>query len=628
MSLRWTARRVLAGIGVAGAALAAAPAGLTPPVQQVPPQFRATTDLVMLDVSVLDRSRRAIRGLTAADFTILEDGVPQEIAAFSAVEAPTADPPSAKWMGRAPLDIQTNRMPNGRMVLLYLDERLAAANPFAARSTKEVGHAVIDQLAADDIAAVAFALDHTGAQEFTTDRARLHEAVDRYGPAQPAPISILGTLRDLSQLLGAIPERRKVIVYVGTGQAFDTDVLSSMERVTAKTGGTVDTFRRAEQTNQFNALLSLFRVAQRANVTLYTIDPTGLGNNQMSASKEFLRLIAANTGGRAVTGNNVPASQVPVILAENAAYYLITFRSTNPRNEGKFRRVQVKVNRPGVDVRTRRGYVEGQAGPMRQAGVNPALGRLVPATQLNLGLWAVPADAGTDASGTHPIAMMIEVELPREGAPPAERVTVSYAVVDMSGRERATGRQELTVSAAGGGGPTLVAGMQAIASLPPGRYDVRVTAQSIARNRRGGLLGDVIVPDFSKDPIALSGVFIGLGDGAAVRREELTGLLSLTPTTARTFDAAESVVAAVRLFQARTPLAPETLKVTILDGRDKRVVETSHKLAPETFANGAGAMHRLALPVATLGSGQFLLRLEASRSGVPAVRREVRFTVR
>jgi len=50
--------------------------------------FRAGVDLVQVDVSVLDKERRPVRGLTAADFTLLEDGKPRTIAAFSAVDLP------------------------------------------------------------------------------------------------------------------------------------------------------------------------------------------------------------------------------------------------------------------------------------------------------------------------------------------------------------------------------------------------------------------------------------------------------------------------------------------------------------------------------------------------------------
>ena len=178
-------------------------------------------------------------------------------------------------MSRTPRDVQTNRMPGGRMVLLYIDERQPSADPFAAKATKDVSHAIVDQLSPDDVMSVGFVLDHRGTQEFTTDRGRLHAAVDTYSPSQPAPVSVLGTLRDLANLLGQIPERRKILIYVGPGQGYDPEVLVTMEKVTAN-GSAPSPFNRVEQQGMNDNLLGLFRVAQRANVSIYTVDPSGL----------------------------------------------------------------------------------------------------------------------------------------------------------------------------------------------------------------------------------------------------------------------------------------------------------------------------------------------------------------
>ena len=64
------------------------------PQRQPAPTFRAGIDVVQLDVSVLDKNRRPIKGLTAADFTVLENGKPQPIVAFDEVDIPDATAPS------------------------------------------------------------------------------------------------------------------------------------------------------------------------------------------------------------------------------------------------------------------------------------------------------------------------------------------------------------------------------------------------------------------------------------------------------------------------------------------------------------------------------------------------------
>ena len=77
-------RRILTSVLVVAAG--AAYQAQAPQSGAVQETFRTGVELVRLDVSVLDKDRRPIRGLTAQDFTILEDGKPQPIAAFSAIE--------------------------------------------------------------------------------------------------------------------------------------------------------------------------------------------------------------------------------------------------------------------------------------------------------------------------------------------------------------------------------------------------------------------------------------------------------------------------------------------------------------------------------------------------------------
>src|SRR5919112_3551302 len=121
-----------------------------------PPQstFRTGVDLVSVDVSVLDRDRRPVRGLQATDFVVREDGHIRPIAAFSAVDLP--DPPAAPpaaWMREVPPDVVTNVVPReGRLVVILLDRR-PEDNPAAQRTAE----AAVDQLGPGDLAAVVFA---------------------------------------------------------------------------------------------------------------------------------------------------------------------------------------------------------------------------------------------------------------------------------------------------------------------------------------------------------------------------------------------------------------------------------------------------------------------------------------
>ena len=96
---------VVAGALIAGAALDAAPSHVQ---GQQPPRFRGGVDLIQIDVAVLDSRRRPVANLTAADFTILEDGKPQPIAAFEELSAPDPDGSLVPWMREVAPDVRTN----------------------------------------------------------------------------------------------------------------------------------------------------------------------------------------------------------------------------------------------------------------------------------------------------------------------------------------------------------------------------------------------------------------------------------------------------------------------------------------------------------------------------------------
>src|SRR4029079_14300971 len=83
-------------------------AGAQTPAPQA--TFRGGTDLVQVDVSVLDGKRHPVRGLTAADFTIFEDDQPRDVQAFTEVDLPDrVAPQDAAWTRDVPADVASNR---------------------------------------------------------------------------------------------------------------------------------------------------------------------------------------------------------------------------------------------------------------------------------------------------------------------------------------------------------------------------------------------------------------------------------------------------------------------------------------------------------------------------------------
>ena len=117
-------------------------------------------------------------------------------------------------------------------------------------------------------------------------------------------------------------------------------------------------------------LAELTRAANRANVTMYTIDPRGLVGgpdldekvdpveyqDHVRKTQDSLRVIAEETGGTAVVNQNDFDKALKRIDAETSDYYVVGYYSSNPDPTKRHRRIEVKVSRKGVNVWSRNAY--------------------------------------------------------------------------------------------------------------------------------------------------------------------------------------------------------------------------------------------------------------------------------
>ena len=165
----------------------------SPPGSQRP-AFRADTDIVQVDVSVLDGKRRLVRGLTAEDFTVLEDGKVRPIATFAPVELPgppRRDADAAAWTREVPRDLVTNDIPrDGRLVVIVFDRTIRFEDQAASR---RIALAAVDSLDEGDMASLVFTSQFSSggnAVDFTTDRARLRAAIAQPFAVMPHELPI------------------------------------------------------------------------------------------------------------------------------------------------------------------------------------------------------------------------------------------------------------------------------------------------------------------------------------------------------------------------------------------------------------------------------------------------------
>jgi len=203
---------------------------------------------------------------------------------------------------------------------------------------------------------------------------------------------VLKTLHELVGRLGDLREDRKAVILVGGGwwvygpnqklaSPLPNRPLPGSGRVGVDPTGRLGVGRRDDQlqgafqecekdrlmlanVDHQREFQSLMGRANRANVSIYPIDPRGLAATTTVAAQDALerrrstmRDLAASTDGFTVIDTNDFTTGVRRIVDDMSAYYLFGYYSTNAKMDGRFRKITVRVKRPGVSVRARNGYL-------------------------------------------------------------------------------------------------------------------------------------------------------------------------------------------------------------------------------------------------------------------------------
>ena len=350
-------------------------AGLLSEPQQSPPSalqtFRTGVDIVQVDVSVLDRDRRPVRGLAASDFTVLEDGQERPVVAFSAVDLSAPADTTPSWMRDVSPDVVSNIAPlEGRLVVILMDRTI---RPQAQPLGRRIAEAAVNALGPGDLAAVIYSGPGVP-QNFTADRGLLLAAIKRPfialrdrdmgnpGECYCGSCS-LEAMTHVAEVLRDVPQRRKSLLFIG-------DYVGILDWVYDS-----PIFEDCEPTAKI-ARENLTRAAQAANLTLHAFDPRGLEVGGLDASMrsanplassaalraglqsrlDALRVLTDVTDGRTVLNTNAPGDQMASVMQETSSYYVLGFQSADAAPAGRARKIEVKVNRRGVRVQSRRGH--------------------------------------------------------------------------------------------------------------------------------------------------------------------------------------------------------------------------------------------------------------------------------
>jgi Ca-activated chloride channel homolog len=267
---------------------------------------RVNTDLVVLNITVTDKSGQYVPGLKISDFTILEDGKeisPELISSFSVHESPFASVVLLDTSGS-------------------METRLSLARSAAIR--------FLDRLRIEDVAAVyKFDSEVAQVQEFSGGRDLAPMA---FGMRAKGMTRLNDAIVDAARVLAERQEKRKAIIVLSDG---------------------LDTLSKASSDKALESALAV-------GASIYTVDMSateGRGfRNQLSAAT--LKSLAEKSGGRFVATPGGPALRDAFagIADELGHQYTVAYRPLNRVRDGKWRKLEVKISRDDLTVRTRKTY--------------------------------------------------------------------------------------------------------------------------------------------------------------------------------------------------------------------------------------------------------------------------------
>jgi VWFA-related protein len=165
-------------------ALALATIAVAAPAPAVAQRFKAGVDLVVIDVSVVDRSGEPVRDLRREDFSVFVANRPRALQSVEFITAESTEGTGAPPSGRD-ADASTNTLPtSGRLLLIVIDE--ANLGPASANAVVRAAEGLLGALSRGDLVGLA-RLPEGGGTEFTTNRARLIEALRQVRGTPPRP---------------------------------------------------------------------------------------------------------------------------------------------------------------------------------------------------------------------------------------------------------------------------------------------------------------------------------------------------------------------------------------------------------------------------------------------------------
>ena len=521
---------------------------------QPTPTFKTNTNLVIVNVSVKDKSGKAIEDLKKDQFTLLEDGKPQQISVFEvehlngetlpALEAPaptlkTRPTAEAKPVAAEPAPpVTADQLKDRRLIAMFFD--LSSMQPAEQIRARDAATKFINtQMTASDVVSIMTLTNELRVvQDFTNDRETLltgiqalrvgdsselaalaatgADATDDSGEftADDTEFNIFNTDRKLSALedaarkLAPFPEK-KALVYFSSG--------------IGKTG--------VDNQSQIRATVN---AAVRANVAFYPIDARGLvamapagdatqaspkgtgvftGSAQLSArtsfhdSQDTIYTLAADTGGKALLDSNDLTLGIKAVQTDINSYYVLGYYSANPAQDGKYRHVTIKIASlpESAKIDYRKGYYAAKVwGKMnssdKERQLEDALTLDDPFTDLPLALEVDYFETGRDK---YFVPITVRISGSSLDLSPKSSTDLDFIgqIRDLHGKLLGGVRDEIKLKLTDENAAQLAqrhVEYDTGVTLPPGDYNLRFLTRENQNGKMGTFEMKFTVPDLSK----------------------------------------------------------------------------------------------------------------------------------
>ncbi len=662
------------------------------------------TELLQLYVVVTDKDGRPVTDLKKEDFALRESGKPQDIAFFSLTTNGRAAPPEE---GVGASETSPQAAPEGRCFALVADDLHIAPGNFAFLKSALLKFIDETLVEGDRLLVMSTSGTLGFLQQMTDDKRVMRAAIERLTPrAQDPGPGNLGFGFNLTPYEAFLVERGDlqttqfltglyVRSFPGTPPAMAESAVRSTARVIAQqteylATATLETIRSAalalgSYPGRKTLLLATdgflsdeyarngrFRIrraldaAARAGVTIYSIhsaglevpagfdasqpgrfDPAGfaqsLSSQAQQARQDAFRELADATGGLTFVNTNDLTGAFGKAVADASVYYSLAYYPEQ-RADGKFRQIEVQLNRPGrFAIRAQRGYfspnekaIQKAAEKKRKADaklapealaareVRAALSAPVPPSEIaaRFACNFVSSQIETTLSVSFPLRDIAfqDVKGKQSAVLPA-----AFAVFDLNGKALLAEEDKILLSFA----PERLALAQAgwgllikSLKLSPGLYNVRFAIYDPIADRRGAISQWIEIPDLSKAGMTLSDIIFlrsvemaEAGESQAPLESRLPPGFVLANQALRQYDAKESLAFLVmthNIPKAKPSAGKSNLAFQIQIFKGKEVIYASPLRRTQAPPNPDGTLtYGSQVPLEGLAPGRYLLKLVA-----------------